>query len=290
MKVGVAFPTTEIGSDPVVIRDFVQAVEGMGYDYLTLIDHVIHPAKGPGTYRDFYSRDNMFHETFVLFGFVAAATKRLGLVSAVLIMPQRQTVLVAKQAAEIDLLSGGRLRLGLGIGWSEMEYAALNENFRDRGRRVEEQIEVMRRLWTEELVTYKGNWHTIEDAGLNPLPVQRPIPVWLGGAAEPAIRRAGRIADGFIVTPRSTDLSVIRATIETFRTSAAEAGRDAAALGVDATVLLADRGVQELASEAEELRGFGADHVTLRTMYSGLETIDDHLQVMRRFRETWRPA
>jgi len=289
MRVGIAFPTTDIGNDPMVIRDFVQAAEELGYDHLTIIDHVIQGRQGKGGWRDFYSLKNPFHEVFVVLGYIAALTKRIELCPAVLIMPQRQTVLVAKQAAEIDVLSAGRLRLGVGLGWNALEYGALGENFHDRGRRMEEQVEVLRRLWSEELVTFRGRWHTIEDAGLNPLPVQRPIPLWFGAFEERAIRRAGRLGDGLFVNPR-VGASEARDSVRFLREAAVSVGRDPAAIGIDATLHVGDRGMQEIATEAEEWRGLGATHVTLRTMYSGMGGIGDHIDAMRRFRETWRPS
>src|SRR5579875_203722 len=196
MQIGVTFPQTEIGADPTAIREYVQAVEEMGYQHLVAFDHVLgaETRNRPGwkgyTYKD------MFHEPFVLFGYLAALTK-LELVTAVIILPQRQTALVAKQATEVDVLTGGRLRLGVGVGWNQVEYEALGTNFRTRGRLIEEQIRVLRLLWSQQSVTYRGTFHTITDAGLNPLPVQRPIPIWMGGQADVALRRIARLADGW---------------------------------------------------------------------------------------------
>ena len=205
MKIGVTFPQTEIGSDPAAVLDYAQAAEGLGFSHLIVFDHVLgaNAANRPG-WSGAYQHTDSFYEPFALFGYLAGVTRRLELVTAVIILPQRQTALVAKQAATVDVLSGGRLRLGVGIGWNDVEYEALGENFHDRGRRSEEQIEVMRALWTNELVTYEGRWHRITDAGINPLPVQRPIPVWLGGGADPVLRRVARMADGWFpqVRPR----------------------------------------------------------------------------------------
>ena len=173
MRIGVSFPLTEIGKDPAVIGEFVQTVEGLGYDHLTCIDHVLGAGRAEDEWRSYYTRDNMFHEVFVLFGFLAAVTRRVELASAILILPQRQTALVAKQAAEIDVLSRGRLRLGVGLGWNDVEYEALNENFKNRARRMEEQIDLLRLLWTRDLVTFKGQFHALSDVGLNPEPVDR---------------------------------------------------------------------------------------------------------------------
>src|SRR6266852_2190844 len=214
MQVGVTFPQTEIGADPVVIRDSAQAVEVLGYNHLVVFDHVLgaDPTNRPGwkgyTYRD------MFHEPFVLFGYIAALT-HLELVPAVIILPQRQTSLVAKQAAEVDILTGGKLRLGVGVGWNPVEYEALGMDFHTRGRMIEEQIEVMRLLWSQEIVSYKGQFHTITEVGLNPLPVRRSIPVWLGGRADVLLRRVARIGDGWL--PQGRPDEQMREAVERLR-------------------------------------------------------------------------
>src|SRR5579885_1964305 len=198
MRIGVVFPQTEIGSDPGVVREYAQAAEGMGYSHLLAYDHVLgaDTATRPG-WRGPYTSETQFHEPFVLFGYLAGLTRTLELVTGIIILPQRQTALVATQAAEVDVLSGGRLRLGVGIGWNQVEYEGLNERFSNRGARLEEQIEVLRALWSETSITYTGRWHTIDHAGINPLPVQRPIPIWIGATADAALRRAARLADGW---------------------------------------------------------------------------------------------
>ncbi|HET9000994.1 MAG TPA: LLM class F420-dependent oxidoreductase [bacterium] len=180
MRVGVIFPQTEIGADPRVVADFARAAEETGYQYLVAYDHVLGVVPRAEGWIGYTHRD-MFHEPFVLFGYLAAITHRLELVSGILVLPQRQTAVVAKQAAEVDLLSGGRLRLGVGVGWNEAEFEAVGEDFRTRGARIEEQVAVLRALWTQDVVTFHGRWHRIVQAGINPLPVQRPIPIWMGG-------------------------------------------------------------------------------------------------------------
>ena len=198
MKLGVVFPQTESGVDPIAIRDYAQAVEGMGYDHLVTYDHVL--GASTTTRPDWtgpYTSETLFHEPFVLFGYLAGLTKVIELVTGILILPQRQTALVAKQAAEVDLLSGGRLRLGIGVGWNDVEYEGLNLDFGDRGVRSEEQIVVLRALWAEPSITFKGRWHTIDNAGINPLPPRRAIPVWIGGYSEATLRRVGSIGDGW---------------------------------------------------------------------------------------------
>src|SRR5262250_1474052 len=205
MQYGVVFPQTEFGNDPLAIKDYAQTADGLGYDYLLVYDHVLsaHPDRGRKLTGP-YTHEHPFHEPFVFFGYLAAVTTRLQLTTGIIILPQRQTALVAKQAAEIDVLSGGRLRLGIGLGWNQVEYEALNQDFHTRGRRSEEQIEVLRLLWTEETVTYSGRWHRISHAGLNPRPIQRPIPIWIGSGApqmplppEAGMRRIARLADGW---------------------------------------------------------------------------------------------
>ena len=213
MRIGVVFPQTEIGSDPGVIREYAQAAEEMGYSHILAYDHVLgaNIASRPG-WRGPYTSETQFHEPFVLFGYLAGLTRRIELVTGVIILPQRQTALVAKQAAEIDVLSGGRLRLGVGIGWNAVEYQGLNEDFSNRGVRLEEQIEVLRAIWSGTAITYQGRWHTIDHAGINPLPAQRPIPIWIGATAETALRRAARLADGWF--PQRPPDDMARATIE----------------------------------------------------------------------------
>ena len=289
MRVGVAVPQPEIGRDPIVIRDFAQAVEAMGYDYITSIDHVIQATQPLNPERVFYTRKNMFHEVMVLFGFLAAVTRRVELVTAVLILPQRQTVLVAKQAAEIDVLSNGRLRLGVGLGWNEVEYVALDKPFRTRASRIPEQVEVLRRLWTEDGLTFHGKDHVIEDAGLNPLPIQRPIPVWFGAGEPTPLRRAGRHADGLILRPRISTTEAAE-HIRIFREAAAEAGRDPAKLGTEVTILLADREPEQWAQEAASWRRHGVNNLTLRMLRPEMKNIDWHMDALRRFREFWPSA
>ena len=231
MQIGVVFPQLEIGSDPVAIRDYAQAAESLGYDHLLVYDHVLGANRETHEWlRGPYRHPDAFHEPFVLFGYLAGLTRKIELVTGILILPQRQTALVAKQAAEVDVLSGGRLRLGIGIGWNSVEYEALNEDFTNRGRRSEEQIEVMRALWTNDLVTFKGRWHTITDAGINPLPVQRPIPIWFGGYDDRVLRRIGRIGDGWIIAGGgNTPTPEVTSAVDRVKRYTRDAGRDPSA-------------------------------------------------------------
>ena len=284
MKFGVIFPQTEIGPDPSAVRDFAQAAEALGYDHIIPYDHVVgaNLASRPG-WNAPYTYKDMFHEPFVLFGYLAAITNRIGLVAGVIILPQRQTVLVAKQAAAADVLSRGRLRLGIGIGWNHVEYEALGENFKNRGRRSEEQIEVLRALWTKELVTFDGRWHKITDAGLNPLPIQRPIPIWFGGSAEPLLRRVGRLGDGWF--PQNEPGDKVRSMIEKIRAYAEEAGRDPSAIGIEGRVAVANGSPEQWLKAISQWQELGATHLSVNTMKAGLSGPSAHIDAMRRFKE-----
>lgn len=284
MQLGVIFPQTEIGADPKGVRDFAQAAEELGYAHVIVFDHVL----GADTtyYKNWegpYAQNDMFHEPFVLYGYLAAVTRKLELVTAVIILGQRQTALVAKQAAAVDVLSGGRLRLGVGIGWNAVEYEALNENFRDRGKRSEEQIAVLRALWTQEVVDFHGRWHHVTHAGINPLPVQRPIPLWLGGRVEAVVERVGRLADGWF--PQFAPDDAGRATIERMHGYARAAGRDPSTIGIEGRISLADSGPDDWGRLAEAWRDLGATHLSVNTMRAGLATPDAHIAAIRQFRE-----
>lgn len=284
MRFGVVFPQTEIGADAGAIREFAQAAEELGYHHILAYDHVLgaNPASRPG-WRPPYTNKDMFHEPFVLFGYLAGLTKKLELVTGIIILPQRQTALVAKQAAALDVLSAGRLRLGIGIGWNPVEYEALGEDFNNRGRRSAEQIEVMRQLWTTELVSYQGRWHKITDAGLNPLPIQRPIPIWFGGSDDRALRRLARLGDGWF--PQLPPDEKCRATIEKVRAYAHEAGRDPNSIGIEGRIVVGVRPAEDWLKEIAAWKKLGATHVTINTMKSAFATPSDHIAAVRRFRE-----
>ncbi|HEV7664956.1 MAG TPA: LLM class F420-dependent oxidoreductase [Chloroflexota bacterium] len=288
MQIGVVFPQTEIGADPGGIRAYVQAVRDLGFQHLEVYDHVVgaDPAGHPG-WSGPYNVDSLFHEPFVLFGYLAALAPGLELVTSVVILPQRQTVLVAKQAAEVDVLTGGNSRLGVGIGWNQVEYQALGMDFRTRARRFEEQIDVMRRLWTEPSLTYEGRFHTIEAAGIKPLPIQRPIPIWIGGSAESALKRAAEIADGFF--PQRPLEGGWAATLERMRGWRAAAGGDPHTLGIDARVATNLGGPDEWRKQAEEWRALGATHLSINTMNAGLDGPDAHIERLRQMRQAISP-
>jgi probable F420-dependent oxidoreductase len=282
MQVGVTFPQNEIGADPIVIRDYAQAVEGLGYSHLVVFDHVLgaDTTNRPGwkgyTYRD------MFHEPFVLFGYLAALT-HLELVPAVIILPQRQAVLVAKQAAEVDILTGGKLRLGVGVGWNPVEYEALGEDFHTRGRVIEEQIEVMRLLWSKETISYKGQYHTITEAGLNPLPIRRSIPIWMGGSADVLLRRTARMGDGWF--PQGPLDDHMLEDIERLRRYIREAGRDPDSVGIEARMNAREGDLDEWVRQTEGWRDLGATHISINTMGAGFNSPDEHIKAIRHYKE-----
>jgi probable F420-dependent oxidoreductase len=282
MRIGAVFPQTEIGSDPGVVREYVTAVEEMGFDHLVIYDHVIGASvENRPDWRGPYTSESLFHEPFVLFGYLAALTKRLELVTGVIILPQRQTVLVAKQAAEVDVLSGGHMRLGVGIGWNEVEFEALNEDFHTRGRRLEEQVEVLRALWTQPVVTFTGKWHTINEAGLNPLPVQRPIPIWFGGVADAAMKRIARIGDGWM--PQMPPNERAYELVEQLRADVRAAGRPESAVGIEARLGLGQiRDEAGWESFARGWRDLGATYLDLNTMGAGLTNVGQHLDALRK--------
>lgn len=278
MRIGVVFPQTELGGDASAVRAYGRRVEELGFTHLLAYDHVIGADPEVHTGWDGpYDVHTTFHEPLVMFGYLAAVTSTLELVTKVVVLPQRQTVLVAKQAAEVDLLSEGRLRLGVGIGWNTVEYEALGEDFTTRGRRLGEQVELMRRLWTEPSLTFEGAHHRVIGAGLAPLPVQRPIPVWFGAMSRPALERAGRLADGwFPAMGLGPELDEAR---EIVARSAVAAGRDPAAIGMEAH--LTWRGdLQQFADELAQWAAAGASHASVNTMGAGLRTVDEHLAVL----------
>lgn len=287
MRYGVVFPQIEFGNDVQAIRDYAQTAEGLGYDYLLVYDHVLgaHPERTPKLTGP-YTFEHPFHEPMVFFGFLAAATTRLGLVTGILILPQRQTALVAKQTAEVDVLSGGRLRLGIGIGWNYVEYDSLGQDFKTRGRRTEEQIAVLRKLWTEPLVTHKSAHHVIDHAGINPLPVQRPIPIWFGGAADAVLERAARIGDGWMPAGRPPD-DRMRGYLDQLERHLAAVGRGRHQFGIDPWISIQGLGRDGVRRRVEAWRALGATHLAIDTMRAGFTTPKAHIEAIRSFREVF---
>jgi len=277
MQIGVVFPQTELGGDAGAVRAYGQGAEALGFRHLLAYDHVVgaDPAAYPG-WDGPYDLHTTFHEPFVMFGYLAGATA-LELVTGIIIAPQRQTALLAKQAAEVDLLAEGRFRLGLGIGWNRVEYEALGQDFRTRGRRLDEQMDLLRRLWTEESVTYDGRFDHIKGAGLAPLPVQRPIPLWLGAQSPVAYRRVGRAADGWF--PQISPGPDLEEALQVIADGAADAGRDPAAIGMDGRVTW--RGDEaQLAERLTQWQQYGATHVSVNTMGEGYKSVDEHLSAL----------
>jgi probable F420-dependent oxidoreductase len=278
MRIGVVFPQTEIGADVGAVRAYAEQVEHLGFTHVLAYDHVL--GADPGVHTGWsgpYNLDSTFHEPLVLFGFMAGFTS-LEFATGIIILPQRQTALVAKQAAAVDIFSSGRLRLGVGLGWNAVEYEALGKTFSDRGRRLQEQVELLRRLWTEPSVTFHGVYEDVIGAGLAPLPVQRPIPIWFGAQSPPAYRRAGRLGDGWLPqVPPGPKLDEARAIVDK---AARDAGRDPAALGMEGRVSWGGKTVGKLVEQVGRWRAAGASHVSVNTMGSGLTTVDDHLRVL----------
>ena len=259
----------------------------MGYTHILAFDSVVgaNPDR-PGGWTSQYTYRHAFHEPFVLFGFCAGVTRSIELVTGIVILPQRQATLVAKQAAAVDVLSGGRLRLGIGVGWNPVEFEAIGESFTNRGKRVEEQLEVMRRLWTRELVTYEGRWHRVPDAGINPLPIQRPIPIWMGGESEVVLRRAARLADGWITLQTFRPGPAAQQTIDRLHGFVREAGRDPTAFGIEGRVALAQVPPAEHAKELATWRAMrGVTHLCVNTMGLGLARPTDHVRTLERFKK-----
>jgi probable F420-dependent oxidoreductase len=278
MQIGVVFPQTEIGADVGGVRAYAQRVQELGFAHILAYDHVLGADPGVHTgWRGPYDVSTTFHEPFVVFGFLAAVTD-LELVTGVIILPQRQTALVAKQAAEVDLLTGGRFRLGVGVGWNAVEYEALGKSFGDRGRREEEQIALLRRLWTEPTVTFDGEYETVTGAGLAPMPIQQPVPIWLGGSSPAAYRRAGRVADGWFpqVVP-GPQLDAARAMVEE---AAAAAGRDPSSIGMEGRVTWGEGGAETLLDHVERWRAAGATHLAINTMGAKLGSVSGHLDAL----------
>ncbi|HZU47521.1 MAG TPA: LLM class F420-dependent oxidoreductase [Mycobacterium sp.] len=278
MRIGVVFPQTEIGADAGAVRAYAEHVEGLGFSHLLAYDHVV--GADPNVHVGWngpYDLHSTFHEPLVTFGYLAAVTTSLELVTGIVILPQRQAVLVAKQAAEVDLLSRGRLRLGVGLGWNAVEYEALGEDFSTRGRRCEEQVDLMRQLWTKETVTYRGRWHHVTGAGLAPLPVQRPIPVWFGASSPRAYRRAGRLADGWF--PMVGPGPQLDEALRLLRQAATEAGRNPAHIAMEGRVSWRGN-PDQLVDDVRRWAAAGASHVSINTMGAGLASVDDHLAVL----------
>jgi probable F420-dependent oxidoreductase len=281
MRLNAFFPTRDIGTDPAKIRDWAQAAEDLGYAYIEVPDHVFGATARNG-WTPRYNEKDPFHETFVTLGFLAAVTTRIRLSSGVLIAPQRQTGVIAKQAAEADLLSGGRLRLGIGVGWNHVEYESLGIDWKTRGARQAEQVEVLRRLWSEDLVSFNGRFHNLNEVSIVPPPVQRPIPIWFGGLSDAVVTRTARLGDGWmpIIEPDAQAEEKLGALREQLRSF----GRDPAKFGIEGWLRMHDGDPQRWAAAADGWRRLGADLVMLYPMYR-IPRFDDQIETLRRFKE-----
>jgi probable F420-dependent oxidoreductase len=282
MHIGAIFPHFEFGTDPEAVKTFARTAEALGLSHIGADDHVIGPnPERPGGYTGWTTHRTAFHEPFVLFGFMAAVTARIEFATCVLILPQRQTVLAGKQAAALDVLSGGRLRLGIGNGWNEYEYQSLGMEFANRGRRIEEQIELLRRLWTEEHVDFNGCYHTVPDAGLCPLPVQRPIPIWFGGQSEAVIRRTARLGNGWM--PLYASAAEAAAGLALFDACLREAGRDRSQVGLEARIPYGDGDAGRWRELLAGWREAGFSHASLVATHAGLNGTAEHIHAIERF-------
>ena len=284
LKSSVVFPQIEIGNDPNLIRDFLQAVEEMGYDCLHFPDMVIgaNPDRPEGI-RGRYTFKSAHHEIFVLLGFVAATTKSIELATGILVLPQRPTVLVAKQAAEVDVLSYGRLRLGVGVGDTDLEMQALGYDFTSRGKRIEEQVFLLRELWTKPLVSFQGRFHNIVDMGINPMPVQRPIPIWFGGDSDKVLRRMASLGDGWMLN--RTYPSEATVVMDKLREYLYEEGRAPDSFGIDIRINLSKHPRNTWERLVEEWRNLGVNYIGVNTMGSGFQTLENHLEAIKQFKD-----
>jgi probable F420-dependent oxidoreductase len=286
MKTGALIPMMDGVVTPADTIAFARDVESMGYDYLVAYEHVIGgtPEGRPAPERGRITHESFLHESLTLVAFLAAATSRIEFCTEIIVAPQRQTVLLAKQVAEVDYLSNGRLRLGIGAGWNALEFEALNEDFGNRGRRLDEQIDVLRALWTQDVVDYGGRFHRIDRAGITPRPVQQPVPIWIGGDADAALRRIATMADGWLPlsAPRSEQFLAQHRKVAAYLE---EAGRNFADLGLEGQLYLRRGSRQDWIEDIAAWRSLGASHLTVRTVGTGLKTLPEHLKALRAIRE-----
>ncbi len=282
MKIGVVYPQTEFGHDPIAIREYAQTIEGLGYTHVIAYDHILgaNPNR-PGGWQGPYTYENVFMEPLILFSFMAAVTQKLEFTTGIIILPQRQTAVFAKQAATLDVLSGGRTRLGVGLGWNEVEYLALNQDFHTRGKRIEEQVLILRQLWTQELVNFTGRWHTIPDAGINPLPVQRPIPIWFGGHADAVLERVARLGDGWMPGYRTP--ADAQPAMDKLDRYLAGAGRNRDQLGLQVRLPYGEGNPETWRDLIRGWEAIGATHLALNSMGHGFKGPAAHLAALHTF-------
>ena len=281
MEFGVVFPHHEIGTDPGAIRAYTQGAEALGATHLLIYDHVlgVDPDR-PGGWKAPYTKDTVYHEPLTTLAFMAAITQHMVLATNILILPQRQTALVAKQAAEVDLLSSGRLRLGIGSGWNDVEFEALNEDFTTRGQRQAEQVDLLRKLWREDSVTYNGHYHTVSAAGINPRPA-RPIPIWFGGQAPALLKRCAELGDGWapIMGPSNTATRCV----EALKRHRAEAGLPWEGFGIQAQIQTRGGSPEKWRDARQRWAALGATHVAIVTHTAGFTSTDEHLAAIESF-------
>jgi probable F420-dependent oxidoreductase len=291
MRLGISLPLVDIQGDPATVRDFGQAAEDIGYHHLAAPDHVlgVNVASRPDWEKDRTTSKHLFHDPFVLFGFLSACTHEIEFSTQVLILPQRQTVLVAKQAASLDVLSGGRFRFGIGVGWNPVEFAGLNENFHDRGKRQEEQVRVMRALWAEPHVSFRGRWHSIDDAGINPLPIRRTIPIWFGGHADATLRRIAKLGDGWMMLAHAKGIEAETAFAK-LRGYVEKEERDPKTVGIEVWVSTGEGGPADWRKEFLYWKSAGVTHMTVNNTYArgphrriAGRTMADHLHAMQQY-------
>jgi probable F420-dependent oxidoreductase len=273
VKLGVVFPQGELPPDPVAIRDFAQAVEGLGFEYLTVYELVVDTRsdQSPAAWQ----------EPFTLLSYLAASTRTLELATGIVVLPSRQTVLVAKQAAQLDLLSEGRLRLGVSVGWNQTEYLAMGADFKRRGEKMDEQITLLRRLWTEPFVTFQSEYHSLDGVGIYPRPIQRPIPIWIGGYADAVLRRVARIGDGWLAHGLSPETA--HEDLERLYRYVEEAGRKREEVGLNIVGVEIDK-PQDWGELVQKWRDAGATHLDVVTREAGLQTVQDHIDLIRNFK------
>jgi probable F420-dependent oxidoreductase len=283
MHIGVIYPQTEFGSDPTAIRDYAQTAEGLGFTHILAYDHILgaNPDR-PGGWKGVYTYQNPFMEPFVLFTYMAALTTKLGFATGIIILPQRQTALVAKQAATLDILCGGRLRIGVGNGWNEVEYQSLGQDFHKRGRRIDEQVGLLRELWTKELVVFEGQFDRIADAGINPLPVQRPIPIWFGGYDDRVLDRVARLADGWMP---NRPLDATQPFLDKLQGLIDKAGRKHTDVGIEARIVYGDGNPEDWQAQLKSWESAGATHITFDTMRAGFDTPGKHIEAIKKVAE-----
>jgi probable F420-dependent oxidoreductase len=284
MKIGVIFPQIEFGHDPTAVKDYAQAAEELGFSHIAAYEHIlgVNPDR-PGGWDWPFTYESSFLEPFTMFSYMAGATSKIGFSTRILILPQRQTALVAKQAATLDVFCNGKFSLGVGLGWNEAEYISQGEDFFNRAIRMEEQVDVLRKLWTEPLMEFKGQYHQIPDAGINPLPVQRPIPIWFGGHSDQTLQRVARMGDGWL--PNDLPIDETKVLIAQLQEYAADNQRDFSSIGIDARLPYQLEAGESWEKAVESWKDAGATQLSLDTMFIGISSPEDHIRSLRTFSE-----